>query len=97
MYPLVAAIWMTGAFLSAGPARRDLMAVGLLSGIGFTVLPLIAELAFDGPGPAGGHARLDVLVASCAAATLLLRVRPRPAGGPAARQRQPQAAGAGGW
>ncbi|MFG2044709.1 Na+/H+ antiporter NhaA [Dactylosporangium sp. NPDC048998] len=86
---VLAATWLTrrvtGAALPGGYgghgglARRDLVAAGLLSGIGFTVSLLVAELAF-GAG-ADEHARLAILLASCisaAAATLLLRARRRP-------------------
>ncbi|MEV6923672.1 Na+/H+ antiporter NhaA [Dactylosporangium sp. NPDC051485] len=81
---VLAATWLarrvTGAALPGGLGRQDLAVVGMLSGIGFTVSLLIAELAFGAGTPAGEHARLAILLASCgsaAAATLLLRSRRR--------------------
>ncbi|WP_432994508.1 Na+/H+ antiporter NhaA [Dactylosporangium sp. CA-233914] len=85
---VLAATWLagrvTGSGRPAGLTRRDLAAAGVLSGIGFTVALLIAELAFGAGSAADDHARLAVLLASCvsaAGATVLLRVRRRPAPG----------------
>ncbi|GAC57454.1 Na(+)/H(+) antiporter NhaA [Gordonia hirsuta DSM 44140 = NBRC 16056] len=51
---------------------RDLLPVGLLCGIGFTVALLIAELSFTGPDPHGhaSAAKLGILVGSLVAAIL---------------------------
>ncbi|MEV0560949.1 Na+/H+ antiporter NhaA [Dactylosporangium sp. NPDC050588] len=90
---------LTGAGLPAGMHRRDLMAAGLLSGIGFTVSLLIAELAFAGAGPAGEHARLAILLASgiaAVAATVLLRSGRASATAAVASGRSDAHAGAGG-
>ncbi|WP_433042652.1 Na+/H+ antiporter NhaA [Dactylosporangium sp. CS-033363] len=78
---------LTGAALPRGLGRRDLVAAGLLSGIGFTVALLIAELAFGSGSVADEHARLAVLLGSAvsaAAATLVLWTR-RPAATPVHR------------
>lgn len=57
----------------------DVIGVGILGGIGFTVSLLIAELAF-GAGPTADHAKVAILVGSFGAALLaavVLRVRNR--------------------
>ena len=51
---------------------RDLLPVGLLAGIGFTVSLLIAELSFPDTGHTDG-ARIAILIATFTAATLLRR------------------------
>lgn len=66
------------ARLPAGLGRRDLIAVSVLTGCGFTVSLLIAELAFEG-GDAG-YVKIAVLVGSLISALLaaaLLRRRSR--------------------
>ncbi|MFI5907918.1 Na+/H+ antiporter NhaA [Dactylosporangium sp. NPDC051541] len=84
---VVGVAWLTSRVTRAPLMRpRDLAAAGLLSGIGFTVSLLIAELAF-GPGDAAeDHARLAVLLASvlaaaAAVAVLLIRRAPAPVPG----------------
>ncbi|MGI5239700.1 Na+/H+ antiporter NhaA [Dactylosporangium sp. CA-139066] len=82
---VLAAVWLvrraTGAPLPAGLGWWGVVIVGLLSGIGFTVALLIAELAFGAGTPADDHARLAVLAGSCvsaaAASALLWLRRPR--------------------
>lgn len=71
---IVAATWLMSRFTRArlDPALRwiDLVGIGLLAGIGFTVSLLVAELSF-GPGvPAGDHAKVAILVSSVTAAAL---------------------------
>ena len=57
----------TRARLSSSLRWRDVFAVGLLAGIGFTVSLFITELAFTDPDTAAA-AKLAILVASLAAA-----------------------------
>lgn len=68
---IVAATWLVCRFqhVSLAPSLKwaDVLGVGLLAGIGFTVSLLIAELAFR-TAEAGEHATLAVLVASVIAA-----------------------------
>lgn len=79
---------MLGAWLSVrlGLAKlptavgwRDVFAIGVLAGVGFTVSLLISELAFT-VGPLADTAKTAVLVASAVASilgALVLRVRVR--------------------
>lgn len=48
----------------------DLIGLGLLAGIGFTVSLLVAELSFTPGSPEHDHAKVAILVASLTAATL---------------------------
>ncbi len=70
----------TRAKLDASFRWVDLLGVGLLAGIGFTVSLLVAELSF-GPGSAhNDHAKVAILMASVLAAllaTVVLRIRNR--------------------
>ncbi|WHP18044.1 Na+/H+ antiporter NhaA [Cellulomonas sp. ES6] len=62
--------------LPDGVGLRDLLPVGLLAGIGFTVSLLIAELAFAGDDGRAGAAKIAVLAGtalSATAAAVLLR------------------------
>ncbi|HWL60217.1 MAG TPA: Na+/H+ antiporter NhaA [Microbacteriaceae bacterium] len=71
--------WLTPLRLADGVRLRDLWPVAALTGIGFTVAMLIAELAF-GDDPRAGAAKLAVLAASVIAAVLgaaLLRTTAR--------------------
>ena len=76
---------LTARFTRGVPGQRalrwlDIVAVGLLAGIGFTVSLLIAELAFDYGSPFRSAAKIAVLAASVIAAVLAvvaLRVRAR--------------------
>ena len=52
----------------------DLVGVGLLGGIGFTVSLLVAELSFGVGTPSNDHAKVGVLVASVASALLAAAV-----------------------
>jgi NhaA family Na+:H+ antiporter len=73
-----AVITLTRAELAPEVAWRDVAAVSVLSGIGFTVSLLIAELSFDGERLA--TAKIAVLAGSCiagAVAAVLLRRRNR--------------------
>lgn len=70
----------TRANLAKGLSWLDIVAVGVLAGIGFTVSLLIAELAFGTGGDAKEAAKVAVLTASTIAALLsvvVLRVRAR--------------------
>jgi Na+:H+ antiporter, NhaA family len=64
--------WLTARYtrasLSPGIAWRDIFAVGLLAGIGFTVALLITELAFETNEASLNSAKIAVLVASVLAA-----------------------------
>jgi NhaA family Na+:H+ antiporter len=66
--------WLTARFtrasLAPGIAWRDIFAVGLLAGIGFTVALLITELAFTSDTAQLDSAKTAVLTASAVAATL---------------------------
>jgi NhaA family Na+:H+ antiporter len=66
--------WVTARFtrasLSPDIAWRDVAAVGLLAGIGFTVALLISELAYEDQGTLLGSAKIAVLSASVIAALL---------------------------
>ncbi|MEZ5118028.1 MAG: Na+/H+ antiporter NhaA [Candidatus Nanopelagicales bacterium] len=70
----LAAAWLTARFtrasLSPSLAWRDVAAVGMLAGIGFTVSLLITELAFEDDPTTLNAAKLSVLVASVVAALL---------------------------
>jgi len=60
----------TRASLSSSLRWADVLAVGVLAGIGFTVSLLIDELAFEGDPVRTTAAKIGVLVASVAAALL---------------------------
>ena len=66
--------WLTARFtrasLSPGIAWRDVAAVGLLAGIGFTVALLITELAYETDPSRLNSAKIAVLTASVIAALL---------------------------
>jgi len=69
---IVAATWAVATFtrarLAPGLGWGDVLGVGLVGGIGFTVSLLVAELAFGPGSPHDEHAVLAVLVASLLAA-----------------------------
>ncbi|SDQ17890.1 Na+/H+ antiporter NhaA [Quadrisphaera sp. DSM 44207] len=71
---IVGTTWLVSRFTRAelDPDLRwaDLVGLGLLGGIGFTVSLLIGELAFGAGTPEDEHARLGVLVGSLASALL---------------------------
>ena len=70
----------TRASLSSSLRWADVLAVGILAGIGFTVSLLIDELAFEGDPARTTAAKIGVLVASVLAAvlaTLALQARAR--------------------
>jgi NhaA family Na+:H+ antiporter len=71
---IVAATWLVARFTRATLAPdlhwRDVGAVGLLAGIGFTVSLLIGELAFGSGSPHDEHLTVAILLASTAAALL---------------------------
>ena len=68
------ATWLTTRLRSVNldPALAwvDVVGVGLLAGIGFTVSLLVAELSFDAGDPHRDHAKVAILLASVVAATL---------------------------
>lgn len=70
----------TRASLAPGLSWLDVVAVGLLAGIGFTVSLLIAELAFEYGSDAAKSGKIAVLTASLLAglfAVIALRIRAR--------------------
>ena len=71
---VVGVAWLTARFtrasLSSSLKWRDILAVGILAGVGFTVSLLIAELAFPDSAALSGSARLAVLTASILSALL---------------------------
>lgn len=69
----------TKAELDPGVRLRELIGVGALAGVGFTVAMLVAELSFDDAGHAD-TARLAVMLGSVIAVAVaaLFLVRPRP-------------------
>lgn len=71
---ILAATWLVARFTRAELAPelhwRDIGAVGLLAGIGFTVSLLIGELAFGAGSPHDEHLKVAILVASATAAVL---------------------------
>jgi len=60
----------TRASLSSSLRWADVLAVGILAGIGFTVSLLIGELAFEGDPVRETSAKIGVLIASVLAAVL---------------------------
>jgi len=81
---VLGAAWLTARFtrasLNPDMAWRDVGAIGILAGIGFTVALLITELAYDTEEALLGSAKVAVLTASVAAAVLAaiaLRMRTR--------------------
>ena len=80
---IMAATWLVARFtradLDEDLAWADVLGVGLLAGIGFTVSLLVGELAFGGTA-AGDHVKIAVPAASLAATVLaaaVLRARNR--------------------
>ncbi len=71
---IVGSTWLvtrlTRASLDDSVAWADLVGIGLLAGIGFTVSLLVAELSFPGGLALTDHAKLGVLVASLVASVL---------------------------
>jgi NhaA family Na+:H+ antiporter len=71
---ILAATWLVARFTRASLAAdlhwRDIAAVGLLAGIGFTVSLLIGELAFGAGSPHDEHLKVAILLASTTAAVL---------------------------
>lgn len=71
---ILAATWLVARFTRAELAPdlhwRDIGAVGLLAGIGFTVSLLIGELAFGAGSPHDEHLKVAILLASATAAVL---------------------------
>lgn len=71
---IVSTTWMMATFTRArlDPSLRwiDLVGVGLLAGIGFTVSLLVAELSFGPRDAATDHAKVAILVSSITAAVL---------------------------
>jgi NhaA family Na+:H+ antiporter len=69
------AVWAGAARLPAGLGKRDLVAVAMLGGVGFTVSLLIADLSLDGADMdlAKGAVLVASMIASLLAAVLLFR------------------------
>ena len=71
---ILAATWLLARFTRATLAPdlhwRDIAAVGMLAGIGFTVSLLIGELAFGAGDPHTEHLKVAILLASTTAALL---------------------------
>ncbi|PFG31785.1 Na+/H+ antiporter NhaA [Paramicrobacterium agarici] len=70
----------TKARLDGSLAWIDVIGVGMLAGIGFTVSLLVAELSFGDDSPHGDHAKIAIFTASVLAALLaaiVLRARNR--------------------
>ncbi|TDE96104.1 Na+/H+ antiporter NhaA [Occultella glacieicola] len=71
---ITAATWLISRFrhvnLAPGLGWADVLGVGVLAGIGFTVSLLVAELAFGVGAPEDEHAKIAVLAASLVAAVL---------------------------
>jgi NhaA family Na+:H+ antiporter len=61
---------LTRAELDSSLSWQDVVGLGLLSGVGFTVSLLIGELAFGDGGARDDHVRLGILIASVLAALL---------------------------
>ncbi|MEO9249229.1 Na+/H+ antiporter NhaA [Citricoccus nitrophenolicus] len=71
---IVATTWVMTRFTRSrlDPSLRwvDLVGVGLLAGIGFTVSLLVAELSFGAGDPATEHAKVAIMASSITAAVL---------------------------
>lgn len=71
---IVLTTWVTTRLTRTGldPSYHwiDMVGVGMLAGIGFTVSLLVAELSFDHGSVEGDHAKIAILVASVIAATM---------------------------
>ncbi|WP_229402304.1 Na+/H+ antiporter NhaA [Micromonospora okii] len=81
---IMAATWLASRITRADPDEGlnwlDMLGLGLLGGIGFTVSLLIGELAFGLGSERDGHVKVAVLTGSLVAAvlaTVVLRVRVR--------------------
>ncbi|MGK5683225.1 Na+/H+ antiporter NhaA [Actinoplanes sp. URMC 104] len=81
---ITGATWLvqrfTRARLAEGLSWWDVLGLGLLGGVGFTVSLLIGELAFGAGSPRDEHAKLGILLGSLIAAllaTVVLRIRDR--------------------
>ncbi|MGI5166279.1 Na+/H+ antiporter NhaA [Spirillospora sp. CA-253888] len=81
---IMGATWLVARFTHADLDEDlswvDVLGLGLLGGIGFTVSLLIGELAFGGDSASDDHVKIAVLAASVAAtalAALVLRARDR--------------------
>jgi len=81
---IVGATWLVARFtraeLDSGLAWVDVVGLGVLAGIGFTVSLLIGELAFGSGTAQDDHVKVAVLAGSltaAAAATIVLRARNR--------------------
>jgi len=62
--------WVTKVRLDPALRWIDLIGLGLLAGIGFTVSLLIAELSFDAESPHGDDAKIAIMMASLLASLL---------------------------
>ncbi|SMD21312.1 Na+/H+ antiporter NhaA [Lentzea albidocapillata] len=67
------AVWFKAAVWPSGAGPRDVVAVAVLGGVGFTVSLLIADLSLDEPETAKAAVLIASLIASLLAAVLLIR------------------------
>jgi len=67
------AVWFKAAVWPSGAGPRDIVAVAVLGGVGFTVSLLIAELSLAEPETAKAAVLLASMIASLLAAVLLIR------------------------
>jgi NhaA family Na+:H+ antiporter len=81
---IVGTTWVAARFTRASLDDElswfDVVGLGLLAGIGFTVSLLIGDLAFEGGGDTDDHVKVGILLASLVAATLagiLVKARDR--------------------
>ncbi|SDH23928.1 Na+:H+ antiporter, NhaA family [Lentzea fradiae] len=67
------AVWLKAAVWPSGAGPRDIVAVAVLGGVGFTVSLLIAELSLAEPETAKAAVLFASMIASLLAAVLLIR------------------------
>jgi NhaA family Na+:H+ antiporter len=67
------AVWFKAAVWPSGAGPRDIIAVAVLGGVGFTVSLLIADLALDQPETAKAAVLIASMISSLLAAVLLIR------------------------
>jgi NhaA family Na+:H+ antiporter len=67
------AVWFKAAVWPSGAGPRDIIAVAVLGGVGFTVSLLIAELSLDQPETAKAAVLIASMISSLLASVLLIR------------------------
>jgi NhaA family Na+:H+ antiporter len=67
------AVWLKAAVWPTGAGPRDIVAVAMLGGVGFTVSLLIAELSLDQAETAKAAVLIASMISSLLAAVLLIR------------------------